>query len=44
MGRSHVMLVPLFNHNRKLMVDPFLDFVPILSQISVEWGFKMKTA
>jgi hypothetical protein len=40
---SYVMLMPLFNQNRGLKVDPFLDFVPILSQISVEWGSKMKT-
>jgi hypothetical protein len=32
-----------FNNNRELKVDPFLDVVPILSQISVEWGSKMKT-
>jgi hypothetical protein len=43
MGSSYVLLVPLFNQNRELKVDPFLDFVPILSQISVEWGSKMTT-
>jgi hypothetical protein len=36
MGNSYVILVPLFNHNRELKVDPFFDFVSILSEISGE--------
>jgi hypothetical protein len=43
MGRSYVMLVPLFNHNGEYKVDPFLDVVLILSDISGEWGSKMTT-
>jgi hypothetical protein len=43
MRSSYVMLVPLVNQNRELKVVPFLDLVPILSQISVEWGSKMTT-
>jgi hypothetical protein len=42
-GGSDVKRVPLFNQNRELKVDPFFDCVPILCQISVEWGSKMKT-
>jgi hypothetical protein len=43
MGSSYVMLVALFNHNREFKVEPFLDFIPILSEISVEWGSKLMT-
>jgi hypothetical protein len=43
MGSSYVMLVPRFNQNRELKVEPFLDFVPILSQISGEWESRMAT-
>jgi hypothetical protein len=40
MGSSNIMLGPLFNHNRELKVDPFLEFVPMLSEISGEWGLE----
>jgi hypothetical protein len=43
MGSSNIMLVPLFNHDREWKVDPFMDFVPILSEISGEWVSKMAT-
>jgi hypothetical protein len=40
MGSSFVMLVTLFNRNRELKVDPFLDFVPILHHILGDEGLK----
>jgi hypothetical protein len=35
--------VPFFNHDKELQVDPFLDFVPILNDNSMEWRSKMAT-
>jgi hypothetical protein len=43
MGSSNIMLVPLFNDDSELKVDPFMGFVPILSEISGEWRSKMAT-